>query len=107
MLVTFVNGELRSIIEDAVDSPALYEQTGCLPERFSEIEMVREGSLVGWWYVSFERLFTITQERKYQVWLSKLFRTRKEAIDAEVEWLKEHFLEIKPAEGGWKELCLE
>lgn len=98
MIVTCVNGELRCLVEDDADSPALYEQLKALPERASDISIIREGKLRGWWFVDFSRVSAMTNDPSLAVCLSQPFRSRKEAIEAEIVWMKRNFLGLDPEE---------
>lgn len=107
MIVTCVNGELRCLVEDDADSPALYEQLNSLPERASDIGIIQEGRLKGWWFVDFSRVAKMTDDPSMSVCLAHPFRSRREAIEAEIAWMKQNFLGINPNEAMHELLRME
>ena len=95
MIITAHDGELRAILEDHQDVPELCRDLGAFPDRASSIELVRSGRFRGYWYVDFSPLADSLADPTFNCCLVQCFRTRAEALAAEVQWLKINFLGVQ------------
>jgi hypothetical protein len=92
MIITIEDGVLRAIVEDTDEAPIVQEAIGAPVVRASSIEPITEGEYAGWWKVDFHHLAKATGDPKFAFCLPQPFISRKEAIAAEVAWLKTNFL---------------
>lgn len=92
MIITIEDGVLRAIVEDADEAPIVQEAVGAPVVRASSIEPIVDGEYAGWWRVDFHHLARLTGDEKFAFCLPTPFASRKEAIAAEVAWLKANFL---------------
>lgn len=92
MIITIEDGVLRAIVEDGDEAPMVQEAIGAPVFRASSIEPITEGEYKGWWKVDFHHLAKETGDPRFACSLPQPFVSRKEAIAAEIAWLKTNFL---------------
>lgn len=94
MTLTISEGETRVLLDDDVDVADLCSLLGVPPHRASSIEPITVEPYVGWYAVDFSPLHSMNPSI-YACCLARRFSTRKAAIQAEVAWLKQNFLEVE------------
>jgi hypothetical protein len=97
MTITIEDGVSTCLLTDDADCPEAASVLGAGPQRASSIEPVSTGKFAGWWSVDFSPLVQL-RPGVLAFCLISLFRTRAEAIRAEIDWLEHNFLGIEREE---------
>jgi hypothetical protein len=83
-------GEVRAIYTDA--PPLRQLLPSAMPRRASRIEVIEEGKHRGKFHVDFSLLAAFTGQAEHAVCLAVPFESYREANDAEVAWLAQHYV---------------
>lgn len=81
-------GKVRAIFDDT----ARKVFPNLMPRRASRVEVIPEGKHKGRFHVDFTLLSEQTGRAEHAVCLARPFDSYKEAVEAEVAWLKENYV---------------
>lgn len=84
------SGQVRGIYTDEI--PLRQILPGVMPQRASRVEVIPEGPHRGKFHVDFTLLAEMTGNDDYRVCLARPFDSYKEAVAAEVEWLRVNYV---------------